>query len=204
MILTKQQIQDIKTSVERTIQGSRTKPQEFTYEQTGGYVKPNTLYSIYYGLNKKETYLTGIIDTSNSKIIKRVKNNTLYSNYSDIKTLNRQIYPKTAPANPSESDYRIGTITRYFTKKTNEVNAKVFEITEDDFNNQNNLYDYTPLDWRISGKKLEVSSDLSATLRGIQSNYPSITKTVFPLQLWVPPKNSPDDVQNKLNRLKKT
>ena len=203
MAQTKQQIQNIKNG-ERTIQGLRTKLQEFTYEQTGGFVKPNTLYSIYYGLNKKETYLTGISDTSNSKIIKRVKNNTLYSEYADIKTLNRQIYPKTTPANPSESDYRIGTITRYFTKKTNEVNAKVFEITEDDFNNQNNLYDYTSFEWIISGKKLEVNRDNSATLREIQSEFPNITKTVFPLQLWIPPKNSPDDVQKKLSLLKKT
>ena len=201
---TKQQIQNIKTDNERTVQGLRTKPQEFTYKQTKGFVKPNTLYSIYYGLNKKETYLTGISDTSNSKIINKVKNKTLYSTYSDIKPLNRQPYPKTTLANPSESDYRIGTITRYFTKKTNEVNAKVFEITEDDFNNQNNLYDYTSFEWIISGKKLEVNRDNSATLREIQSEFPNITKTVFPLQLWIPPKNSPDDVQKKLSLLKKT
>ena len=40
----KQQIQNIKTKIERTIQGLRTKLQEFSYEQTGGFVKPNTLY----------------------------------------------------------------------------------------------------------------------------------------------------------------
>ena len=201
-MVNKQQIQNIKINIERTVQGLRTKPQEFTYEQTKGFVKPNTLYSIYYGLNKRETYLTGISDTSNSKIINKVKNKTLYSTYSDIKPLNRQPYPKTTHANPSESDYRIGTITRYFTKKTNEVNAKVFEITEDDFNNQNNLYDYVSFKWRISGKKLEVNRDNSATLREIQSEFPNIIKTVFPLQLWIPPKNSPDDVENKLERLK--
>ena len=44
----------------------------------------------------------------------------------------------------------------------------------------------------------------SATLREIQSEFPNITKTVFPLQLWIPPKNSPDDVQKKLSLLKKT
>ena len=201
---TKKQIQNIKLNIERTIQGLRTKPQEFTYEQTEGFVKPNTIYSIYYTLTKSEVYLTGVRDSSRSKLINKIKNKTMYSNYSDIKSLNRQSYPKTTPANPSESDYRIGTITRYFTKKTNEVNAKVFEITEKEFNNQNNLYDYTTFQWRISGKRTEVNRDNSATLRGIQSNYPSITKTVFPLQLWVPPKNSPDDLQNKLNRLKKT
>ena len=201
---TKQRIQNIKTNIERTVQGLRTKPQEFIYEETGGYVKPNTMYSVYYTLNKQEIYLTGVTDSSNSKVIKRILNNTLFSTYVDIANTERQDYPKQTPVNPSESDYRIGTITRYFTKKTNEVNAKVFEITEDDFNNQNNLYDYVSFKWRISGKKLEVNRDNSATLRDVQSNYPSIVQSVFPLQLWIPPKNSPDDVQKKLSLLKKT
>ena len=201
---TKQRIQNIKTNIERTVQGLRTKPQEFIYEETGGYVKPNTMYSVYYTLNKQEIYLTGVTDSSNSKVIKRILNNTLFSTYVDIANTERQDYPKQTPVNPSESDYRIGTITRYFTKKTNEVNAKVFEITEDDFNNQNNLYDYTSFEWIISGKKLEVNRDNSTTLREIQSEFPNITKTVFPLQLWIPPKNSPDDVQKKLSLLKKT
>jgi len=194
----KKQIQSIKTNIDRTVQGLRTKSQEFIYEETGGYVKPNTMYSVYYTLNKKEIYLTGISDTSNSKLINRVKNETMYSNYTYTKNVIRQPYPKTTPSNPSESDYRIGIITRYFTKKTNEVNAQVFEITKEDFTNKHNLYDYTSFQWRISGKKDEVNRNNSATLQGIQSEYPSITKTVFPLQLWVPPKNSPDDIQKKL------
>ena len=198
----KKQIQNIKINIERTIQGLRTKPREFIYEQTSGFVKPNTIYSMYYTLNKKEIYLTGIRDSSRSKVINRVKNKTMYSNYTYIKNVIRQPYPKTTPANPSESDYRIGTITRYFTKKTNEVSAKVFEITKKEFNNQNNLYDYTTFQWRISGKKLEVRRGNLATLRGIQSNFPNITKTVFPLQLWIPSKNSPDDLLNKLLLLK--
>ena len=201
---TKQRIHNIKTNIERTVQGFRSKPQEFIYEETGGYVKPNTLYSVYYTLNKREIYLTGVTGTSNSKVIKRILNNTLFSTYVNLTDIERQAYPKQTLANPSESDYRIGVITRYFTKKTNEVNAKVFEISKEDFNNQNNLYDYVSLQWRISGKRTEVNIDNSVTLQGIQSSYPSITKTVFPLQLWIPPKNSPADMQNKLNRLKKT
>ena len=59
----KQQIQNIKTNIERTIQGLSTKPQEFIYEQTGGFVRPDMVYSIYYTFNKKEMYLTGITDT---------------------------------------------------------------------------------------------------------------------------------------------
>ena len=44
----KKQIQNIKINIERTIQGLETKPQEFRYKRTGGFVKPNQIYSIYY------------------------------------------------------------------------------------------------------------------------------------------------------------
>ena len=126
---TKQEIQNIKTNIERTIQGLRTKLQEFTYEETGGFVKPNKLYSIYYTLGKAEIYLTGIKDTSNSKIIKRVKNNTLFKKYIDLKTSVRENYPNTTPTKPSESDYRIGEITRYYAQIGNDISKPIFEVS---------------------------------------------------------------------------
>ena len=63
---TKQEIQNIKTNIEKTIQGLQTNLKEFRYEN-GGFVKPNTLYSIYYTLTKQEIYLTGIQNSSNSR-----------------------------------------------------------------------------------------------------------------------------------------
>ena len=198
----KQQIQNIKTNIERTIQGLSTKPQEFIYEQTGGFVRPDMVYSIYYTFNKKEMYLTGITDTSNSKIIKRVNNKTMFSKYIELKSPTRQEYPEIISANPSESDYRIGSIMRYFTQKGNNRNADIFEVSVNDFNNKNNLYRYTSFQWRISGKKEEVTRDNQSTMRRLEKEYPGISKLLFPLQLWIPPKDSPEDLQKKLLLLK--
>ena len=86
---TKQEIQNIKTNIEKTIQGLQTNLKEFRYEN-GGFVKPNTLYSIYYTLTKQEIYLTGIQNSSNSRIIRKDKPDTLFSQYSNIKTFVRQ------------------------------------------------------------------------------------------------------------------
>ena len=198
----KQQIQNIKINIERTIQGLSTKPQEFIYEQTKGFVKPDTLYSVYYTLTKKEVYLTGITDTSNSKIIKRVNNKTMFSKYSSLKSLTRQKYPEVTPANPTDSDYRIGKITRYFTQKANDRNADIFEVSKDDFSSKNNLYRYTSFQWRISGKRGEIIRDNGKTMRGQEKSYPGISKLLFPLQLWIPPKNSLESLENKLSLLK--
>ena len=198
----KQKIRNIKTNIERTIQGLRTKPQEFIYEHTKGFVRPDMVYSVYYTLSKKEVYLTGIIDTSNSKIIKKVNNKTMFSKYVDLKVPTRQKYPEITLTNPSESDYRIGSITRYFTQKGNNKNSDIFEISKKDFEDKNNLYKYTSGRWRISGKREEVIRDNRRTIRLQEINYPGISKLLFPLQLWKPSKNSAESLQKKLLLLK--
>ena len=65
----------LKTNIEKTIQGLQTNLKEFRYEN-GGFVKPNTLYSIYYTLTKQEIYLTGIQNSSISRIIRKDKPDT--------------------------------------------------------------------------------------------------------------------------------
>jgi hypothetical protein len=200
----KQKIQSIKTNIERTIQGLRTKLKEFIYEQTGGFVRPNKLYSIYYTIGKDEIYLTGIKDTSNSKRIERVKNNTLFKKYIDLKTTSRENYPNTTSIKPSESDYRIGEITRYYAQIGNDTSKPIFEISEEDFSNQSNLYRYTSFQWRLSGLKEEVMRTNQITIDGLEEEYSGISKVLFPLQSWRALKNSADDVQNKLLLMKKT
>ena len=198
----KKQIQNIKINIERTIQGLETKPQEFRYKRTGGFVKPNQIYSIYYTTNKREKYLTGVLETSNSKIIEKVGQKSILNRYAEVKPTSRQPYPKTTPANPNESDYAIGVITRYFARVGNDTNKPIFEVSLGDFDNKNNLYIYFQFEWVISGLKSGVSRENGVTIRGLQLNYPNITQVLFPLQLWKPPKNSPDDLENKLERLK--
>lgn len=203
-MVNKQKIQKIKTDIERTIQGLRTKPQEFIYKQTRGFVKPNMLYSVYYTLSKQEVYLTGVTNTSNSKIITKVRDKTSFARYKDIQTLSRTPYPKPTSTKPSESDYRIGEITRYFTRMANDISKPILEISKEDFGNQNSLYKYTESQWRISGTKEEVDRDNRLRIRGLELDYPGISNILFPLQLWKPSKDSVDDLQKKLSLLRKT
>jgi len=197
----KKQIRNIKVNIERTIQGLRTKPREFIYDDTNSYVKPDTLYSVYYTLSKTEQFLTGILESSTSRMIRPTGQRSLYGQYTAIKSTQRQKYPKTTPMVPSESDYRIGEITRYFTQRANNPNSEIFEISKEDSENENSLYKYTIFQWRISGTREEVIRENQGTIRSLQREYPNITKVLFPLQLWIPPKNSPDDLEKKLSLL---
>jgi len=201
-MINKKHIQNIKTNIERTIQGLTTAPREFTYKESGGFVRNNMTYSIYYTLSKDEVYLTGIKDSTNSQIIVKVTDKTTFSRYKDLTTLIRTPYPKTTPSKPSDSDYRIGEITRYFTQVANDKIKPIFEVSAQDFGNQNSLYRYTDFQWRISGTKREVTKDNQITINILEREYNGISKKLFPLQLWKPIKDSAEDVQKKLLLLK--
>lgn len=201
-MIDKKQIQNIKTNIERTIQGLTTAPREFTYRESGGFVRNNMTYSIYYTLSKDEVYLTGISDTTNSQIIEKVNDKTMFSRYKELATVTRTPYPKTTPSKPSDSDYSIGEITRYFTQVANDKSKPIFEISAKDFGNQNSLYRYTDFQWRISGTKREVTKDNQITINILEREYNGISKKLFPLQLWKPIKDSTEDVQKKLLLLK--
>ena len=199
---TKQKIQNIKTNIERTLQGLITVPREFTHKESGGFVRNKMIYSIYYTLTKDEVYLTGTTDSTNSQIIEKVNDKTMFSRYKDLKSLIRTPYPKTTPSKPSDSDYRIGELRRYFTQVANDKSKPIFEISQQDFGKQNSLYRYTDFQWRISGTKEEVTRDNQRTINDLELEYNGISKKLFPLQLWKPTKDTFEDVQKKLLLLK--
>ena len=201
-MINKKHIQNIKTNIERTIQGLTTVPREFTYRESGGFVRNNMTYSIYYTLSKDEVYLTGLTDSKNSQIIEKVNDKTMFSRYKDLTSLTRTPYPKTTPSKPSDSDYRIGEITRYFTQVANNKSKPIFEISQKDFGNKNSLYRYTDFLWRISGTKEEVTRDNQRTINDLELEYNGISKKLSPLQLWKPTKDTFEDVQKKLLLLK--
>jgi hypothetical protein len=201
---TKEQIRNIKQNIERTTQGLFTKLQEFRYVETGGFVKPNTLYSIYNTLDKDEKYLTGLKDSTNSKLIFKVKDKSSFLRYRELKFPSRENYPVETKPEITDSDYRIGSITRYFTQDVNDLTKPPFEITQDDFENQNSLYKYTSFNWKLDGTREEVIRDNQNTINDLIVDYPNIDKSLFPLQFYRAPQNSPDDLEKKLSLLKKT
>jgi hypothetical protein len=64
-------------------------------------------------------------------------------------------YPKTIVPTPTEDDYAIGFINRYFVQKVNDENAHIFEIDEKEYDAYvDNLHWKTAqLKWRITGPK---------------------------------------------------
>jgi hypothetical protein len=202
-MLTKRAIQSIKNENERFIEGLVTSKNEFIYQDNNGIVKPNTTYSVYYTLDKQEIYLTGLLNTNNSRVILKQENDTNFSQYVNIGNNTRVDYPKPFSSSPSDGDYKIGEIIRYFTQQANDSSKPVFEIDKKTFNTTNSLFNYVSFTWKISGLKQDVERENQMTINRLIRDFPTITKELFPLQLWTPPKDSMEDVENKLRRLKK-
>ena len=148
--------------------------------------------------------MTGGIHNSESKIINRIINNSMFNTYSKLKNIKKQSYPSKSNPKPTESDYRIGTYKRYFAQKANNLDSELFEISQDNFE-INNLYRYFSIIWKISGTKLEVllyNTNAVVPLSRQRGNE-QLLNILSPLQYWNPPKKSLDDIRLKLNRRKK-
>jgi len=181
-----------------------TKSNEFEYTH-GGKVPAGLEYHIHYTNNKEEVFMTGGIHNSNSKIIEKVSGDvSLFSKYATLKPSIRDEYPQKITLNPSEADYRIGKITRYFTQKANNLFDEIFEISKEDYDNQNNLFRYVEFSWRISGTKSEVIRDNTNTLNKLQQTRGNagIIEKLNLLQFYKPPAGSVDDLTDKLSRRK--
>ena len=177
---------------------------EFRYTH-GGSVQPGLEYHIHYTNDKEEVFMTGGVHNRSSKIIEKVSGEkSLFKRYTEKKKKFKINYPDKYTPIPTDGDYGIGNLDRYFVQKANNLNGEIFEITKDDFRNKNNLYRYIELNWTISGKKVDVIRINTETIESISRvrGNEQFRKILFPLQLWNPPKGSPDDIQSKLDRRK--
>ena len=197
--MSKQEIKKIHNNTDFKIEfAGITQLGEFRYEH-GGTVQPGLEYHIHYMNNKREVYMTEGSHTNSSKIIRKVGGKkTLFKQYTNIKVSPKGKYPEITPAYPSETDYELGSFTKYFTQKANDSNALIFEISNNDFENKNNLFKFIKFDWVIYGTKEEVSRYNQAVINDVNKKLPGISRNLFPLQYWRPPKGSPDDLQKKL------
>ena len=205
MTVSKEIIKKIHDSTDFKIEfAGVTKLGEFRYDH-GGSVQPGLDYHVHYTNSKQEVYMTGGSHTEGSKIIIKVGGKkTLIKQYTNIKSTTKNLYPIITPASPSETDYEIGSIKRYFTRKINNSEEPIFEVSKNDFETGNILFEFVNFDWVISGTKEEVSRHNQIIINQVNKDLLGIDKELFPLQYWRPSKDSPDVLQKKLLLLRNT
>ncbi len=194
--------ESIKLNLERTIQGLITKKSEFIYVDNGSFVPENKTYSAYYLTDKSKLYFTNLITSNYVRQLIRVNDFDLYEQYTNITSVNREVYPSNITLDVTDKDYTKGVINRYFVKKANDVNAKVFEISKEDFNKDLTLYDKIKLDWIISGAKNQVIVENRIAINSGAKQFKELRKILSPLQYWRPSKDTPVTLEKKLSLLK--
>lgn len=77
----------------------------------------------------------------------------MYSDLIKNNTFNSLSIPKTTVPTPTEEDYEIGNIQRYFTQKANDLYGFVYELDLNTFNelNENPNWITEIVRWRITG-----------------------------------------------------
>jgi len=202
--MTNKLFEKTKLNLERTTQGLLTKKLDFIYADNDSFVPENKTYSVYYLTDKSKLYFTNLLTSNYVRQLIRVKDFDLYEQYTNIKSSNREIYPLNYKVELKDDDYSTGLIQRYFIQKGNDINAKVFEISEEDFNKNLTLYNKIKLEWIISGTKEDVRRQNTITIRNTERNFKGINQILFPLQYWRPSKDAPVTLEKKLSLLKKT
>lgn len=63
------------------------------------------------------------------------------------------VTPNTIVPSPTETDYKLGFIYRYFIQKANDDNAFIYEVSQSEYDlyNHNAFWKKLKLKWRISG-----------------------------------------------------
>ena len=202
--MTNKLFEKTKLNLERTTQGLLTKKSDFVYADNDSFVPENKTYSVYYLTDKSKLYFTNLLTSNYVRQLIRVKDFDLYEQYTNIKSSNREIYPLNYKVELKDDDYSTGLIQRYFIQKGNDINAKVFEISEEDYNKKLTLYNKTSFKWVITGIKEDVRRQNTITINYTELNFKGINKILFPLQYWRPSKDTPVTLEKKLSLLKKT
>jgi hypothetical protein len=83
---------------------------------------------------------------------------------------------KTIIPKPTDGDYKVGYITRYFTQKANDNGSYIYEISERQFSSllDTPFYKTVELDWKISGDRVEVMEMNRKSIRFASNDMKSI------------------------------
>lgn len=77
---------------------------------------------------------------------------------------------------PTEKDYKIGYMTRYFLRQVNNFQSKILEVNKAEFNKFKNESFYIKLDirWKITGKLEDVADTNLNIINEAEKNFKGI------------------------------
>ena len=181
----------------------RTKKWEFIYKEDWDngakyYVKEDTPYIICYGTDKKEMYM------DSNKVLIRLKNHTLYSEYSKAKrSLKREVYLKPYQLTMTKKKRDKGSVIRYFAQSVIDNKKSIIEIKKQDFEKETNFYKKISLNWKLDGTEEQIKMINEEELNKAEKKLDGMLNHLSPLEFYEGEElTKHEKIQKKLSNLK--
>lgn len=191
-------IDNILSNLDRKILfAGETRSGEFEYEN-GLIVKAGTPYHIYYTKDKDEIFATGNEFSVTSLLIFRLQGSTTFAQYLES-SFNISTTTTLVPAYPipTEDEYNIGEMLRYFAVKATDRKSGPIEITKNSFKKDTPYYVKAHTRWVLT---LTQNKVIEFNKRAIQFLIDRLGTEVIldPLQYWKPTLSPKEEIEQKI------
>ena len=161
-------------------------------------------YHIHITTDKKYWYMTSGEHETNSILIFKFSGDTPdFIKYRKLIGSRNQEYLSENRTIPTLRDYENGYFDMYFARQANDIDAKIFEISPDDYSKYTPFYVKASLTLRITGEKSSVSNTNSARILTLEKRkIAGIAELISPLKFYKPDKDTKQSVQDRLKSYK--
>ena len=155
---------------------------DFKY-QDGGTVPVGESYHIHYSrIGKSEIYMTGNKHDETSLIIDRVKGNTNFGQYVNLKGPTKGAdYLNKHKFKVTNKHRKIGHARRYFAQQGNSLVSPIFEIKQTDYDKKTPFYKKSKMVWSLNiSKDLMINRNIDEINRVVGEGFKSLEFVLNP------------------------
>ncbi len=177
---------------------------DFKY-QDGGTVPTGESYHIHYSrIGKSEIYMTGNKHDETSLVIDRVKGNTVFGQYVNLKGPTKSAdYLNKHKFEVTNKHRKIGHARRYFAQQGNNLSSPTFEISKADYSKETPFYEKIELNWSLNlNRELMKSKNIDEIERSVNQGFTSLEFSLNPDEGYLgEEKTSKEETLNRINKL---
>jgi hypothetical protein len=155
---------------------------DFKY-QDGGTVPVGESYHIHYSrIGKSEIYMTGNKHDETSLVIDRVKGNTNFGQYVNLKGPTKGAdYLNKHKFKVTKKHRKIGHARRYFAQQGNSLVSPIFEIKQTDYDKKTPFYKKSKMVWSLNiSKDLMINRNIDEINRVVGEGFKSLEFVLNP------------------------
>ena len=177
---------------------------DFKY-QDGGTVPVGEPYHIHYSrIGKSEIYMTGTEYNETSLIIDRVKGNTNFGQYVELKQPSKGMdYLDKHKFKVTNKHRKIGRARRYFARQGNDLKSPVFEISKASFKKETPFYKKKEMVWSLDiNRQMMINDNIDEIDRVVREGFKSLEFSLNPSEGYIDGDESlREETLNKVNKL---